>query len=370
MVRIGAKASLFVSISLSVALLTTPTHAQTCAPLRGVNLAGAEFGEALPGTFGTDYTYPSKETIKHFADLGAGIIRLPFAWPRLQRELYAPLDREELSRLKETVNAIHAEGMVLLLDPHDYARYKGQVVGSSAVPNAAFADFWRRLTEEFGGDDRTILSLTNEPYDMEARQWLRAANAAIAAIRQAGSRQLILVPGIHYTGAHSWQSDWPGGNNGRIMRGVVDPADNFAYDVHQYLDEDFSGRNLRCPRSKDALQALQRMTRWLDRYDKRAFLGEFGAAKTPKCLSGLVSMASYLNGQPERWIGWTAWAAGDWWPENDPLSLQPYSDGREQEQMLALKPYMRCEASAGSTTKPSSKATGLPMDLGFESLRR
>ncbi|MEM1365625.1 MAG: glycoside hydrolase family 5 protein [Pseudomonadota bacterium] len=354
---------------VALSMIGTPAMAQACAPLRGVNLAGAEFGEALPGTFGRDYTYPSTETIKHFAGLGAGIIRLPFAWPRLQRQLYAPLDREELKRLKQTVAAVHAEGMVLLLDPHDYARYKGQVVGSTAVPNAAFTDFWRRLTVEFGGDDRTILSLTNEPYDMDARQWLRAANAAIAAIRQAGSRQLILVPGIHYSGAHSWQSDWPGGNNGRIMRGVVDPANNFAYDVHQYLDEDFSGRNLSCPRAKDALRALQQMTRWMERHDKRAFLGEFGAAKTPKCLEGLANMAAYLNSQPERWIGWTAWAAGDWWPENDPLSLQPYSDGREQEQMLAIAPYMRCPAPAAGN-KAASKATGLPMDLGFDALRR
>ncbi|MEN0087729.1 MAG: cellulase family glycosylhydrolase, partial [Pseudomonadota bacterium] len=228
MVRLGsltpsAFAKLALAAAVGLGFATGPSAAQTCAPLRGVNLAGAEFGEAMPGIFGRDYTYPSTETIKHFAARGAGVIRLPFAWPRLQRELYAPFDRDELKRLKDTIETIHSQGMTLVLDPHDYARYRDQVVGSAAVPNAAFADFWRRLTEEFGGDNRTILSLTNEPYDMEARQWLRAANSAIAAIRQAGSRQLILVPGVHYTGAHSWQSDWPGGNNGRIMRGVKDP---------------------------------------------------------------------------------------------------------------------------------------------------
>ena len=43
----------------------------------GVNLAGAEFGSRLPGTYGTDYTYPTHAEVDYFASKGMGIIRLP-----------------------------------------------------------------------------------------------------------------------------------------------------------------------------------------------------------------------------------------------------------------------------------------------------
>jgi endoglucanase len=318
-----------------------PALTQACGTLSGVNLAGAEFGQAFPGVFGQDYTYPTRETIDYFADKGATIIRLPFSWPRLQRNLNAPLDAAELVRLRDTVAAIKSAGMTVLLDPHDYARYKDQVIGSPAVPFSAFADFWSRLARQFAGDDKVIFSLTNEPYDMPARQWLRAANAGIAAIRATGSRQLILVPGVHYTGAHSWQKDWPGGNNGLIMQGVRDSANNFAYDFHQYLDEDYSGTARACTKSREALEALEKVTRWMDKHDARGFLGEFGSSNRPECLLGIARMANFVNSRPDRWIGWTYWAAGDWWPEDDPLSVQPSGPGDLKPQLAALLPEMQ-----------------------------
>jgi endoglucanase len=52
--------------------------------LIGVNLSGAEFGTAMIGTYGIDYTYPTHAEIDYFASKGMGIIRLPFMWERLQ----------------------------------------------------------------------------------------------------------------------------------------------------------------------------------------------------------------------------------------------------------------------------------------------
>ncbi|MFS9599546.1 cellulase family glycosylhydrolase, partial [Klebsiella variicola] len=76
-------------------------------------------------------------------------------------------------------------------------------------------------------------------YDVAATQWLSAANAAISAIRQARADNLILVPGTNWTGAHSWLSDDPERANGAVMLGIEDTANNYAYEVHQYLDSDF-----------------------------------------------------------------------------------------------------------------------------------
>ena len=43
----------------------------------GVNLSGAEYGER-GGVYGTNYTYPTEETISYFARKRMTIIRLPF----------------------------------------------------------------------------------------------------------------------------------------------------------------------------------------------------------------------------------------------------------------------------------------------------
>src|SRR5687767_14334805 len=66
----------------------------------GVNLAGAEFGgHILPGVYGTQYIYPSPETLDYYQKKGRTLIRLPFHWERMQRALNAPLDADELPRL-------------------------------------------------------------------------------------------------------------------------------------------------------------------------------------------------------------------------------------------------------------------------------
>ena len=60
--------------------------------LLGVNLAGAEFGSNVPGTFGTDYTYPTHAEIDYYASKGMSVIRLPFLWERVQHTKNGALD--------------------------------------------------------------------------------------------------------------------------------------------------------------------------------------------------------------------------------------------------------------------------------------
>ena len=51
----------------------------------GVNLSGAEFGQnILPGTYGTQYTYPTTAEVDYYKGKGMNMIRLPFRWERLQ----------------------------------------------------------------------------------------------------------------------------------------------------------------------------------------------------------------------------------------------------------------------------------------------
>jgi endoglucanase len=289
--------------------------------LRGVNLAGAEFGE-IPGRYGFDYSYPTDRAIKSLGRLGLTAIRLPVRWERLQPELNKPLDQAELNRLDSTLGSIRDAGLHTILDLHNFGYYGAARLGSAAVPSRAFSDLWRRLATHLRRESSVTFGLMNEPYDLPAQAWLAAANDAIAAIRSAGARQLILVSGTAYSGAHSWTEDLPVGNNGLTMLGVRDPGGNFAYEVHQYLDADFSGRAPECDNGASALKAVENMSRWLSANRKRAFLGEIGASGRPECVAALSAILQHINEAGRSWIGWTVWAAGDRWPSDYPFKLQ------------------------------------------------
>ncbi len=230
----------------------------------GVNLSGAEFGEShLPGNYGSDYTYPTNAEIDYFVAKGMTILRVPFRWERLQQTTGAALDATELGRLDAVVTHATQKGAHVLLDPHNYARYYGDVVGGGTVSDADFADFWSRLAAHYKTNDRVVFGLMNEPHDLPTEQWLASANAAIVAIRAAGASQLVLVPGNAWTGAHSWSASWYGTPNSQAMTAVVDSGNNFAFELHEYLDADFSGTSASCQSATIGSQVLAPVTAWL-----------------------------------------------------------------------------------------------------------
>lgn len=121
----------------------------------------------------------------------------------------------------------------ILLDVHNYARYRGSVIGESGgnVTASDFADLWSRIAKIYSSTDKNspiLFGLMNEPHNMKTTTILANSNAAIAAIRTTGARNLITVCGNSYSGAHAW---FEGGNdsNAAVMGGIVDPADNFMY---------------------------------------------------------------------------------------------------------------------------------------------
>ncbi|MEO5726644.1 MAG: glycoside hydrolase family 5 protein, partial [Byssovorax sp.] len=244
-------------------------------PYRGVNLAGAEFAVdpsgngALPGTFGVDYTYPDPQyasgynSASYFVSKGMTTFRLPFRWERLQPTRKAVFNAAEQSRLTTTTDNLLAKGAAVVLDPHNYARYGTSLIGSSAVPNSDFADFWGRLASLYKSNSKVVFAIMNEPHDMSTEQWVSAANAAIAAIRATGANNLIVVPGNGWDGAHSWSQNWYGTANSTAMLQIKDPGNNYAYEVHQYLDDASSGASVNCTSSTIGSQRLAGFTSWL-----------------------------------------------------------------------------------------------------------
>src|SRR3954454_17669228 len=167
----------------------------------GVNLSSAEFGSRLPGTYNSDYTYPTTSEINYFVSKGLNTFRVPFRWERAQPTLNSAFDATEFSRLDAVVSAATSTGAFVVLDPHNYARYwvggepggTETLIGGAAVPNSAFADFWTRLANKYKSNSRVIFDLMNEPNTMPTEQWRDSAQAAINAIRAVGATNLILV---------------------------------------------------------------------------------------------------------------------------------------------------------------------------------
>ena len=304
----------------------------------GVNLAGGEFDDPKPGVisqYGEKYIFPSTSELDYFAGKGANIIRFPFHWDDLQPVLNQPLDAAMLGRIKDVVKAANARGQIVLLDPHDYARYYGKVVGSPEVPDAAFADFWGRLASQFPTNPRVWIGLMNEPHDIPAAQWLSAANAAIASIRKVGAKNLILVPGTAWTGAQSWI----GSGNAETMLGVVDPQNHYIFEVHQYLDTDNSGSHPEVVSATIGSERLKAFTLWCRQHHQRGFLGEFAAANNPTALLAAGDMLTYMEQNQDVWVGFTWWSAGAWWGDYM-FTVEP-KNGEDRPQMATLEPHLQ-----------------------------
>lgn len=334
----SGRAAIALAAAVSVA---APAAAEPC--LRGVNLSGAEFGE-IGGKPNFAYAYPTPEAFTQWAKTGATAVRLPFRWEHLQPKPRAAFDKAELQRLEDALDAADAAGLSVILDPHNYAQYRGATIGSARAPVADFVDLWTRLAKRFKARPRVVFSLMNEPFDVAAEDWARASEAAITAIRKTGALNFIIVPGTAWTGAHSWSSELKTGRNDLAMAKVSDPLGRMAFDFHQYLDADFSGRSPECSGAERALKAIDDVGRWLADNDARGFLGEFAASDRPDCIAAMTAMAGKMNADPQRWIGWTAWGAGAWWPKDYPFNLEPTETG-ERPQTAALKPLFAGGAS-------------------------
>jgi endoglucanase len=330
-------------------------------PAGGVNLAGADFGKLL-GTHGREYAYPGSKHVDYYRGLGFTLIRLPFKWERLQPELNAPFASGEATLLTNITRYAIGSGLQVILDPHNYAKRRialdgwsrEHLIGSDAVPIDSFADFWSRLAAMFKDDSRVLFGLMNEPVGLAAEAWLGIVNRAIAAIRGTQARNLILVPGVAYTGAHSWVR---AGN--AVLAGVRDPLQNFAFDVHQYVDRDSSGTHPEVVSGTIGSERIEAFQNWARGHGFKAVLGEFNAGRNPAGYNALHDLCQEMSANPDVWLGWAAWAGGPRWPDNEMFNLEPWRDGRVREQTAILAHYARPSSSAFWV------APGAVIDLDF-----
>jgi endoglucanase len=308
--------------------------------LIGVNVSGAEYA-------GTAYARASD--LDYLKSKGITLIRLPVAWERLQHVLNGPLDSIETTALEAFLDKAAAGGMQVIVDLHNYGRYStniadagsgtGNVIGSAAVPIAAFQDLWIRLAAALKGHPGLAgYDLMNEPHDMgNTGVWPQAAQAAVNAIRSVDMGTTIYVEGDAWASAHDWPTD-----NGNLH--VTDPADKLVYEAHIYFDSNGSGKYAKTYDQEGAFPGigavkLQPFLKWLALNNFKGFIGEFGVPDTdPRWIPVLDNFINELQKAGISGAIWLYRGGPTSW--HNPLSVNPVN-GVEQPQMAALLRHIR-----------------------------
>ncbi|MES1179710.1 MAG: glycoside hydrolase family 5 protein, partial [Hyphomicrobium sp.] len=86
---------------------------------------------------------------------------------------------------------------------------------------------------------------------------------------------------------------------------------------------------------------------WARANEIKAFLGEFGAGRDAQSLAALENMCLTIRNNRDVWMGWAAWAGGDWWPNDYPLNLSPTKDGSPRPQLATLSRQAKEFISSG-----------------------
>lgn len=326
--------------------------AKLAEPYFGVNMSGAEFAAVYPGVDGTHYGYPTSSDIEYFAKRGFRLIRFPFRWERVQKELGGELDATELQKMKDVVAAAQALDVYVILDLHNFGRYctysngtnsndnNYAILGSRTCSTASFCDLWKRLAKEFMG--YSIIwgyDIMNEPHDMlTSSPWEDMAQECIYAIREVDKQTPIVVEGNEYASASKWT------NLSNNLKNLVDPSDRLIFEAHVYFDNDASGKYLgtydseRCTEDV-GVERVRPFVEWCKANGKQGFVGEYGVPDNDE--RWLVTLDKALAYLAENGIGGTYWSAGHRWGDYS-LAVQPI-DGQDRPQMAVLDKYLKAK---------------------------
>jgi endoglucanase len=328
--------------------------------LRGANFPGGELdwgkSNVTNPVQNVDYLFVSHQDIDYLAGKGANFARLVFSWEGLQPTglgtAFPTTGNSSIyvNTLMDRVNYATSKGMWVMIEPHgaeskNFARYKGNLVGSTAVPNSAFADLWTRLATQFKGNPHVVFGLSNEPNNMSTIQWFQAAQAAILGIRSTGATNLILVPGNGWTNASNWTLNWydtasPQVSNATAyLQYIKDPANNTAFSVHLYFDTDAGGVTTGIVSPTIGVERLSPAVQWARANGVKLHVSEFGSDSSAAGHAVVINTLNYMDTNQDVVMGWSWWAMGPplWWGSYQ-FTLDP-SSTVDAPQMSWLKPY-------------------------------
>ncbi len=284
----------------------------------GVNLSGPEStGNAttpFPGTYGSQWIYPSEADFNYYQSKGLTLIRLPFRWERMQGTLNGALNSAELARMDTAVARASARGMKIILDMHNYARYRAtQTVtykfGDTQLPSTAFADVWRKLADHYKNEPAIYgFDIMNEPNGLTGGAWVTYAQAAVNAIREVNLSTWVIVEG------ESWANAWGFETKNPNLHTVRDPVGRLMFSAHSYWSDagtdDYNSYDEEAAYPEMGVNNVTPFIDWLKKYDAKGFVGEYGVPNDdPRWLVVLENFLTYLAAEG---VSGTYWAGGAW----------------------------------------------------------
>ena len=207
----------------------------------GVNLSGGEYWRG-GNIYGTSYIFPSNAEIDYYASKGMDVIRVPFQWERMQKVLNGAAQRR---------GSRPPEGVVATPTPRASRSSSTRTITACARSTArttrwastarrrprSLADFWGRMAATFKGSN-VFYDIMNEPHYQSAHEW-----AAGRQRRHQGDprrRRHREDPGAgHQLDRRPQRGSRPQRHRDRRRPSI--PKNNFAFEVHQYLDQRFLG---------------------------------------------------------------------------------------------------------------------------------
>jgi endoglucanase len=300
---------------------------------KGVNIAGAE--NAYPASSGGcspncsyNYIYPAVSELDYWSSKSMGLIRLPLQIRRLQPTSYGPLDpigrtdepavagstpgtQTNLIAIKAVLDRALTDGLYVIIEPHNFGYIRDtntgtdRLIGADAEGTAQFVDWWIRVSTKFKNYPNVIFGLMNEQHDQTASQWKTGAVAAINSIAQVTTARWVFIPGTSWTGGHSWVSS----GSGAAWAAYVPPAGmQIAFDMHEYLDSDFSGTHAVC--AGFGSSPMTGAVSWAQTNGFKIHIGEIGWSQDASCPADATALMSYFSASQPTVIGWAYWVGG------------------------------------------------------------
>jgi endoglucanase len=156
----------------------------------------------------------------------------------------------------------------------------------------------------------------NEPHDSEGKTdfnqatWAATSQTVVTAIRKAGATsQMIFLTPTNWANAMSFP------DRAADLLKVTNPdgtTTNLIFELHQYFDKE-GGKNTFC--NDPLASGFETVAKFLKSHKRQAFIGELGAGNGQDCVKIVCDVLDTLNNNADVFVGWTSWAAGNFWPD-------------------------------------------------------
>jgi endoglucanase len=202
------------------------------------------------------------------------------------------------------------------IDIHNYGRWWNGIIGQDGPSAAILAQTWSQIASHWKAQPRIVFGTMNEPHDSDGASdfdmstWASTLQTVVTAIREAGATaQMILLSPTNWANAMSFP------DRAEALLSVKNPdggVENLLFELHQYFDKE-GGKNTFC---NDALASgFGELAGFLREHERQAFIGELGAGNGQDCVEIVCDVLDVLNNNADVFVGWTSWAAGNWWAD-------------------------------------------------------